>query len=376
MNVKDALRLATERNGSDLYVTVGYPLSMKVNNNIISISKIPLTAGQVNQAIQALMSKERFQEFCISKESSFSTQLDGTGRFRVSAFYQKGEPGMVVRRINTDIPTLEQLGLPQQVGDHVLNERGLILFVGAAGSGKTTSLAALIGHRNQKGSGHIITIEDPIEYVHNHDKCIVTQRDVGVDTNSYEAALQNALRQSPDVVVIGEIRSAELMRHTIEFVETGHLCIATLHANNTYQALERVVNFFPNNMTNQILMDLSLSMRAIIGQQLIPSKNQDRVYPALEIMFNTPRIADLIKRGAIDELNEAIHKSREQGMQTFDHALYDLYKAGKISYDSALLHATSTNNLRLMLKMEGENPPVQNKGNSISTLNIVSDDDQ
>ena len=375
MNVKDALKHVTERNGSELYVTVGYPLSMKLNKDIVPISKSALNTRQVTQAIQALMSEERFQEFCTTKESNYAVQVGAAGRFRISTFYQKGEPGMVIRRINTDIPTIEGLGLPSQVGDQVLHERGLILFVGAAGSGKTTSMAALIGHRNKAGKGHIITIEDPIEYIHNHDQCIITQRDVGVDTKSYEEGLLNALRQSPDVVVIGEIRSAELMRHTIEFVETGHLCIATLHANNTYQALERVVNFFPTEMKAQILIDLSLSMRAIIGQQLIPSKNRDRVYPALEIMFNTPRIADLIKRGAVDELNEAITKSREQGMQTFDHALYDLYKAGKITYESAMIHATSSNNLRLMLKMEGGEVPEQ-KSSGINRLNIVSDKDQ
>ena len=357
MNVKDALRLVTERNGSELYVTVGFPLSMKLNRDIIPISKNPLSTGQVTQAIQSLMSEERFKEFCQTKESNFAEKVEDAGRFRVSSFYQKGEPGMVIRRINTNIPTVEELGLPPEIADQVLKERGLILFVGAAGSGKTTSMAAMIGHRNSVGKGHIITIEDPIEYIHDHKNCIITQRDVGVDTVSYEEGLHNALRQSPDVVVIGEIRSAKLMRQTIEFVETGHLCIATLHANNTYQALERVINFFPSDMHSQILMDLSLSMRAIVGQQLIPTKEKDGVCPAIEVMYNSPRIADLIKHGKFDELNEAISKSKEQGMQTFDHALLELYRANKITYEEAIAHATSANNLRLMLRMEGEQPP-------------------
>ena len=305
-------------------------------------------------------------------ESNYAIHLDNIGRFRISAFYQKGEPGMVVRRIHTKIPTLSELGIPVHLGEQALQPKGLILFVGAAGSGKTTSMAALIGQRNLSGSGHIITIEDPIEYIHEHNNCIITQRDVGLDTLSFEEGLANALRQAPNVVVIGEIRSTTVMKHALTSVETGHLCLATLHANNTYQALERIIHFFPQEQHQQLLMDLSLNTRAIIGQQLIESKNKDRVFPAVEILLNTPRVADLIKQGQIDELREVMTKSREQGMQTFDQSLYDLYESGKITYDTALLHASSSNDLRLMIKLKGNMPP-GHQGMDIDSLTVSED---
>ncbi|WP_263081921.1 PilT/PilU family type 4a pilus ATPase [Endozoicomonas sp. Mp262] len=372
MDIHKALRLVVEKNSSELFVTVGYPPCLKINNQITPISKQPLTRPLAEQAIKALMDSQRFEQFCKTHESNYAVHLDNIGRFRVSAFYQKGEPGMVIRKINTTIPTLPELGLPTHLGDQVLQPRGLILFVGAAGSGKTTSMAALIGHRNRAGTGHIITIEDPIEFIHEHKNCIITQRDVGLDTESFEQGLANALRQAPNVVAIGEIRSAKVMMHAIEFVETGHLCLATLHANNAYQALERVIHFFPQEQRPQLLMDLSLNTQAIIGQQLITSKEQNKVYPAVEVLLNTPRIADLIKQGQIDELREVMGKSREQGMQTFDQSLYDLYESGKITYEKALQHATSSNDLRLMIKLSGKMPP-GHEGINIDSLKVSDD---
>lgn len=369
MDIHKVLKLATVKNSSEVFITVGFSPCLKINNQITPVSRHRLTRRDAEQAISRLMDPQQFKQFCQSHESNYAIALDDIGRFRVSAFYQKGEPGMVIRKINTHIPTLEQLGLPQQLGQHVLQNRGLILFIGAAGSGKSTAMAALINHRNSCGTGHIITIEDPIEFIHEHNNCIITQRDVGLDTDSFELGLCNALRQSPNVVAIGEIRSSQVMKHAIEFVETGHLCLATLHANNTYQALERIIHFFPQEQHPQRLMDLSLNTLAIIGQQLVESKSKDRLYPAIEILLNSPRVANLIKQGQIDELQGAMGKSREQGMQTFDQSLYDLYNAGKISYEKALQHATSANDLRLMIKLNGNTPP-GHQGLDIDTLTV------
>ncbi len=372
MDIHKALKLLADKNGSELFITVGYPACLKLNNQITPITKQALTKEQADQAIKSVMDDRRYNNFNKNHESNYAIHLDNIGRFRISAFYQKGEPGMVVRRIHTKIPTLSELGIPVHLGEQALQPKGLILFVGAAGSGKTTSMAALIGQRNLSGSGHIITIEDPIEYIHEHNNCIITQRDVGLDTLSFEEGLANALRQAPNVVVIGEIRSTTVMKHALTSVETGHLCLATLHANNTYQALERIIHFFPQEQHQQLLMDLSLNTRAIIGQQLIESKNKDRVFPAVEILLNTPRVADLIKQGQIDELREVMTKSREQGMQTFDQSLYDLYESGKITYDTALLHASSSNDLRLMIKLKGNMPP-GHQGMDIDSLTVSED---
>ncbi|WP_236632052.1 ATPase, T2SS/T4P/T4SS family [Endozoicomonas montiporae] len=273
-----------------------------------------------------------------------------------------------IRRLSSYIPTPEELSIPPQVAETVLQERGLILITGAAGAGKSTSMASLVDHRNQNSKGHIITIEDPVEYIHDHKNCIVTQRDVGLDTESYEAGLFNALRQAPNLVVVGEIRSPGVMRHTVEFVETGHLCIATMHANNTYQALERIIHFFPPEQHSEILMDLSLSLKMVVGQQLVEGKQEGSVVPVHEILINTPRVADLIKGGSIDELNETVTKGKSLGMQTFDQALYDLVKAGKITQERALLHATSPNNLRLMLKMDEQPSTNLGSGDNLSLM--------
>ena len=372
MDIYKALKLLADKNGSELFVTVGFPLSLKINNQIHPITKEPLTSQLVASAIQTILNEKEFNKFSETNESNCAIDVDNAGRFRISAFHQKGEPGMVIRRIHTKIPTLAELGLPTHLGEQALQPKGLILLTGPAGSGKTTSMAALIGHRNLTDKGHIIIIEDPIEYVHTHKHCIITQRDVGLDTASYEEGLANALRQAPNIVAIGEIRSPAVMKHALACVETGHLCLATLHANNSYQALERIIHFFPQEQRPQLLMDLSLNVRAIVGQQLIESKEGDRVYPAVEIMLNSPRAADLIKTGQIDELKEVISKSREQGMQTFDQSLYDLYEAGKITYEKALLHATSANDLRLMIKLKGNTPPGE-KGMDIDSLSVSED---
>ncbi|WP_330926560.1 PilT/PilU family type 4a pilus ATPase [Candidatus Sororendozoicomonas aggregata] len=372
MNLRKALKHLSDISASELFVTVGFPLSVKRNNQITRIMKEPMTTHAVATGIESLLNDHEHNKFRATGESNCAIDIEGVGRFRISAFLQKGEPGMVVRRIHTHVPTLAELGLPIHLNEQVLQTRGLILLTGSAGSGKSTTMAAMIGHRNRTEKGHIIIIEDPIEFIHRHDQCIVTQRDVGLDTASYEEGLANALRQAPNIVAIGEIRSPEVMRHAMAAVETGHLCLATLHANNAYQALERVIHFFPQEQRPQLLMDLSLNIRAIVGQQLITSKDEKTVHPAVEILLNSPRMADLVKKGEIDALKELIGKSRDQGMQTFDQSLYDLYEAGKISYNQALLHATSANDLRLMIKLKG-NPPEDNQGYDTSSLRLSRD---
>ena len=369
MDIFKALKILANKNGSELFVTVGFPLSLKINNQIQAITKESLTTQHVMAAIRSTLSEDEYLKLHDTYESNSAVDVEGAGRFRISAFYQKGEPGMVIRRINTRIPTLTELGLPAHLSEQTNQPKGLILITGPAGSGKSTTMASLIGHRNAADSGHIIIIEDPIEYVHQHNQCIITQRDVGLDTASYERALLSALRQAPNIVAIGEIRSSSVMKHALTSVETGHHCLATLHANNSYQALERIIHFFPLEQRAQILMDLSLNLKAIVSQQLIESKDRDKVYPAVEIMLNSPRVADLIRTGSITELKDVIAKSREQGMQTFDQSLYDLYEAGKISYEKALQHATSTNDLRLMIKLKGT-PPPDAKSVDIDSLSV------
>ena len=361
MDIKKALTSLSQRNGSELFVTVGYPPCFKVGKELIPATKSSLSAEHIHKSMLTIMGEPRYQTFLESMESNYAFDLENVGRFRISAFFQKGEPGMVIRCIKNEVPTLETLGLPEVLGDEVLKPKGLILFTGAAGTGKTTSMAALVNHRNQHSKGHIISIEDPIEFTHTHKNCIITQREVGLDTSSYEEALANALRQAPDLLVVGEIRSTQVMARTLEAVDTGHLCIATMHANNSYQAFERILNFFPPNQHSEILLHLSMSLRAIVGQQLVPSKDKSTMHAIHEVLLNTPRMADLIKAGRLDEMNDLIERSGNIGMQTVNQSLFKLVQAGQISHEQAMLHGNSSNDLRLMVKLqeplEGKSKP-------------------
>jgi twitching motility protein PilU len=342
-----------EKKASDLFITAGWPPSIKVDGVIRPASKQPLAPEQAHQMVLGLMNERQRQEFRATKECQFAIDRFELGRFRVSAFVQRETSGMVLRRIETRIPTLAELGLPARLGDLAMAKRGMVIFVGATGTGKSTSLAALIGHRNRQGSGHVITIEDPIEFVHAHLGCIITQREVGVDTESYEVALKNTLRQAPDVILIGEIRSRATMEYALAFAETGHLVLTTLHANNANQALDRIIGFFPDEARNQILLDLSLNLKALVAQQLVPGTRGQGRQAAVEILLNTPLAADLIRKGEVSKLKDLMKKSSEQGMVTFDQALLELYESGEISYDDALRHADSANEVRLAIKLKG-----------------------
>jgi twitching motility protein PilU len=355
----DALLHAfVKKDGSDMFITAQAPVSIKVDGKMQALTREKLSADICHQLVLSLMNTAQREEFARSQECNFAYQLTGVSRFRINAFMQQGQPGLVIRVINSEIPAVEKLGLPEQLKNLIMEKRGLILFVGGTGSGKSTSLAGLIGHRNQHSQGHIITIEDPIEFVHPHQGCIVTQREVGVDTLSYEAALKNTLRQAPDVILIGEIRERETMEHAIAFAETGHLCLSTLHANNTNQALDRIINFFPEERRAQLLMDLSLNLKAVVSQRLIPKIGGGRA-AAIEILINTPRMADLIFKGQVDEMKTLISKSRDQGMQTFDQALFDLYEQHLISYEDALRNADSVNDVRLQIKLNSKHKPTE-----------------
>lgn len=348
------LKVVVDKEASDLFITAGLPPSIKVNGRMLPLSKTALTAEQAREIVHSTMTEPQIQEFETERECNFAIQSQLAGRFRVSAFYQRNAAGMVLRRIESRIPSLEELGLPEAVKTLAMIKRGLIIFVGATGTGKSTSLAAMIGYRNHKSKGHIITIEDPIEFIHDHAGCMVTQREVGIDTPSFEVALKNTLRQAPDVIVIGEIRTEETMNHAITFAETGHLCLATLHANNANQAMDRIINFFPIERHNQVWLDLSLNLRGMVAQQLIPRADGKGRCAAIEILLNTPLISDLIKKGDVLSLKELMSKSNEQGMQTFDQALYQLYLDDMITYDAALASADSANDLRLMIKLSGD----------------------
>ena len=374
MDINKALKLLADRNGSELFITVGFPPCLKINKQLAPIGNTELAPEHVRKALLAVMGERRYQQFCQNMESNYAFEHEDAGRFRVSAFFQKGEPGMVIRRIHTQVPTPDELGLPEVLGEHILRERGLILLTGAAGSGKSTSMAALVNHRNIHGKGHIITIEDPIEFIHKHNGCIVTQREVGLDTLNYEEGLANALRQAPNLVVIGEIRSPQVMKHTLEFVETGHLCIATMHANNTYQAFERILHFFPPEHHLEILLDLSLSVRAIVGQQLVPSKDGNAMHAVHEILLNSPRMSDLIKDGKINEMIDLIERSVDEGMQTGDQSLLKLYEAGHISEEQALRYANSSNNMRLAIKMQDTGSGKSGDSSSEADFLTLSDD--
>ena len=371
MDFKALLTIMVQKKASDLFITAGRPPTLKVDGKLTEVAKTKLTDQQSLGVVLGIMNQRQKDEFENTKECQFAISLPQLGRFRVSAFTQRDAAGMVLRRIETQIPDAEELHLPPVLKDLVMNKRGLVLFVGGTGTGKSTSLAALIKYRNQNSSGHIITIEDPLEFMHPHLGCIVTQREVGMDTESYEVALKNTLRQAPDVILIGEIRTRETMQNAITFAETGHLCISTLHANNANQALDRILHFFPDEMYNQLFMDLSLNLRGIVAQQLIARADGRGRYPAVEILLNTPLVSDLIRKGEVHKLKELMKDSREHGMQTFDQALYDLYTAGKISYEDALNSADSRNDVRLMIKLGAENAGTFND----DAMTLADDDD-
>ena len=354
MEFEKLLRLMVEKGASDLFITAGVPPSMKVHGKILPVTKTPLSPEQTRETVLGVMTEAQRREFAENRECNFAISARGIGRFRVSAFYQRNLVGMVLRRIEINIPTMEELRLPDILKQLAMTKRGLVIFVGATGTGKSTSLASMIGYRNKHSSGHIISIEDPIEFIHQHQNCIVTQREVGIDTDSFEVALKNTLRQAPDVILIGEVRTKETMDHAVAFAETGHLCLATLHANNANQALDRIIHFFPNEMHQQVWMDLSLNLKAIVAQQLIPTPDGKGRRAAIEVLLNTPLAADMIRKGEVHELKPLMARSNEVGMQTFDQALYKLYSSGEITYEDALAHADSANDLRLMIKLGSE----------------------
>jgi twitching motility protein PilU len=369
--VHDLLTLVVKQNASDLFITAAFPPAIKVDGRIMPVSKSVLSPTHTIELARSIMNDKQAAEFENSKEVNFAVSPPGIGRFRVNAFLQQGLVGMVMRRINTTIPKFDDLSLPSVLKDVVMSKRGLVIFIGATGCGKSTSMAALLGYRNANSHGHIITIEDPIEFVHEHQGCIVTQREVGVDTDGWEIALRNSLRQAPDVILIGEIRSRETMDHAIAFAETGQLCLATLHANNSNQAMDRIINFFPAERRQQLLMDLSLNIRAFISQRLLPRRDGQGRVPAVEVMLNSPLVSDLIFKGDISGIKEIMKRSRELGMQTFDQALFDLYEAGAISYEDALRNADSLNDLRLQIKLHGQEAKDRNVMSGIEHLGIV-----
>ncbi len=367
----DLLKVMVAKKASDLFITAGYPPAIKIDGKVTPVAQQALTPQHTVELVRGIMNDRQAGEFESTKECNFAVHPSDIGRFRVNAFLQMGRVGMVLRTINTAIPKFEDLGLPTVLKDIVMTKRGLIIMVGGTGSGKSTSLAAMIGYRNENSYGHIITIEDPIEYVHDHKNCVVTQREVGVDTDSWSAALKNTLRQAPDVILIGEIRDRETMDHAIAFAETGHLAMATLHANNANQALDRIINFFPEERKQQLLMDLSLNIRAVVSQRLILKKDGKGRVAAVEIMLNSPLISDLIFKGEVHEIKNIMAKSREMGMQTFDQHLFDLYEAGLISYEDALRNADSMNELRLMIKLNSKDAKDRDNMTGIEHLNLV-----
>ncbi|GLQ30562.1 twitching motility protein PilU [Litoribrevibacter albus] len=373
VEIEKLLKYVVENGASDLFISAGIPPSVKLNGKLTPLTKNPLSPEETRQTVLGVMTETQRKEFKEQRECNFAISARGIGRFRVSAFYQRNLVGMVLRRIETQIPTIESLGLPEVLKELSMTRRGLIIFVGATGTGKSTSLAAMIGHRNKNSKGHIISIEDPIEFIHQHQGCIITQREVGLDTESFEVALKNTLRQAPDVIMIGEVRTKDTMNYAVTFAETGHLCLATLHANNANQALDRIIHFFPPETHSQIWMDLSLNLKAIVAQQLVPTPDGKGRRAVVEVLLNTPLAADLIRKGEVHKLKELMNRSTEQGMQTFDRALYDLYSQGEITYADALSHADSANDLRLMIKMGADADPDQMM-NSNSGLTLDDDD--
>ena len=369
--IYDLLRALVAKRGSDLFLTAGFPPAMKIDSKMTPVSQQALNGQHTAMLVRAIMNDKQAAEFEATKECNFAINPAGIGRFRVNAFIQQGQVGAVLRVITTTIPNFEDLKLPPVLKDVAMTKRGLVLFVGGTGSGKSTSLAAMIGYRNENSHGHIITIEDPVEYVHPHRNCIITQREVGVDTDSWAAALKNTLRQAPDVILIGEIRDMEVMEHAIAFAETGHLALGTLHANNSNQAMDRIINFFPEARRQQLLMDLSLNLKAVISQRLIPLREGKGRAAAVEVLLNSPLISDLIFKGEIHEIKEIMKKSRELGMQTFDQALFDLFEAGRISYEDALRFADSTNEVRLNIKLNSKMAKDKDLNKGIEHLDIV-----
>jgi twitching motility protein PilU len=352
--INDLLRLMVSRGGSDLFLTCDFPPAIKVDGKVTKVSPQPLSALHTVSLARSVMNDKQAGEFERTKECNFAISPQGIGRFRINAFVQQGSVGMVLRTIPKDLPTLDGLNLPVVLKDVAMTKRGLVIFVGATGSGKSTSLAAMVNHRNENSFGHIITIEDPVEFVHPHKNCIVTQREVGIDTDDWGIALKNSLRQAPDVILMGEIRDRETMEHAVSFAETGHLCMATLHANSANQALDRIINFFPEERRSQLLMDLSLNLRALVSQRLLPRQEGTGRAAAVELMLNSPLISDLIFKGEVAEIKEIMKRSREQGMQTFDQSLFDLYESPTVTYQDAIRNADSVNDLRLQIKLNSQ----------------------
>jgi twitching motility protein PilU len=367
----DLLRLLVSKGGSDLFITTGFPPAMKIDGKMTPVSSQALTSQHTADLARAIMNDKQAAGFELTREANFAISPGDLGRFRVSAFQQMGAVGMVLRVITTTIPKFEDLELPDVLKQVIMEKRGLVIMVGATGSGKSTTMAAMVGYRNENSYGHIITIEDPVEFVHPHRNCVITQREVGVDTDSFEAALKNSLRQAPDVIQIGEIRDRETMEHAIAFAETGHLCLATLHANSANQALDRIINFFPEERRQQLLMDLSLNLKGLISQRLIPRKEARGRVVAIEILLNSPLISDLIFKGQVHEIKEIMKKSRELGMQTFDQALFDLYEADKITYEDALRNADSVNDLRLNIKLNSKQAKNRDLSSGTENLGII-----
>ncbi|GAA5176758.1 type IV pilus ATPase PilU [Niveibacterium umoris] len=366
----DLLKLMISKRGSDLFITAGFPPAIKIDGKIVPQSNQVLTPQHTAELVRSVMNDRQAAEFESTKECNFAISPAGIGRFRTNAFIQQSRVGMVCRTIAQKIPTIDELGLPAILKDIAMSKRGLVIFVGGTGTGKTTSLAGLVDYRNENSYGHIITLEDPIEYVHPHKNCIVTQREVGIDTDSWEMGLKNTLRQAPDVILMGEIRDRETMDYAIAFAETGHLCLATLHANSANQAIDRIINFFPEDRRHQLLMDLSLNLRGMISQRLIPLKDRKGRVPAVEIMLNSPLISDLIFKGEVAEIKDLMKRSRELGMQTFDQSLFDLYEGGQITYEDALRNADSINDLRLQIKLNSKHSD-RDLNAGIQNLDIV-----
>ena len=373
--MRDLLKALVERDGSDLFITVGFPPAMKIHGKVTPVSKTKLTPENAKSLCQAIMNDKQLKEFEATKECNFAVAPEGIGRFRANAYIQQGYNGLVLRVIETDVPNIDKLKLPEVLKDVVMTKNGLVIMVGGTGSGKSTSLAAMIDYRNDNTYGHIITIEDPIEYVHPHKKCIIMQREVGVDTDDWEIALKNTLRQAPDVILLGEIRDRETMEFAIAFAETGHLAMATLHANSANQALDRIINFFPEERRSQLLMDLSLNLKSVISQRLLKTPDGKGRVAAIEILLNSPLISDLILKGDVHEIKTIMSKSNELGMKTFDQALFDLYEADKISYDDALRSADSMNELRLRIKLEGKAAKGKDQKDDLDHINLHEEED-
>ncbi len=369
--INDLLKLLVSRSGSDLFITAEFPPAIKVDGKITKVSPHPLNAGHTMALARAVMNDKQTAEFERTMECNFAISPPGIGRFRVNAFIQQGKVGMVMRVIPGAPPTIDGMGLPQVLKEIAMTKRGLCIFVGGTGSGKSTSMAAMVDWRNENSQGHIITIEDPVEFVHPHKNCVVTQREVGIDTESWDAALKNTLRQAPDVILMGELRDRETMEHAVAFSETGHMCLATLHANSANQALDRIINFFPEERRAQLLMDLSLNLKAMVSQRLIPRQNSKGRTAAVEILLNTPLISDLIFKGEVTEIKEIMKKSRNLGMQTFDQSLFDAYENNLITYEDALRNADSVNDLRLQIKLSSRRAKTRDLAAGTENLTIV-----